>query len=129
MNRRVLVVDDDLPTLEVMELILRKIGCEPLVADNGMDAVHLIKAHVPELVLMDVMMSPMNGWQILETMMQDPEMRNVPVILFTAKRLEDEEISRYGSMVAGVLEKPISPSELRNALQIFFDGQKISGWA
>ncbi len=127
MNHRVLVVDDDTPTLEVMELILRKIGCEPLVADNGRDAVHLITAQAPELVLMDVMMSPLNGWQILEMMMQDPEMRSVPVILFTAKRLEDEEVSRYGGSVAGVLEKPISPSELKIALQLFFDGQKIKG--
>ena len=124
MNHRVLVVDDDMPTLEVMELILRKIGCVPLVAENGWDAMQMIKDHMPELVLMDVMMSPLNGWDLLELMVRDPELQNVPVILFTAKRLEEEEISRYGSSVAGVLEKPISPSELKNALQHFFDGQK-----
>lgn len=120
MVHKVLVVDDDTPTLEVMELILRKIGCEPLVADNGWDAMKVIKASSPELVLMDVMMSPMNGWQLLELKMQDAEMRDVPVILFTAKRLDDGELSRYGGAVVGVLEKPISPSELRAALQQFF---------
>ncbi|HZD43351.1 MAG TPA: response regulator, partial [Methanomicrobiales archaeon] len=61
MSHRVLVVDDDVPTLEVMELILRKIGCEPIMASNGGDAIEIIKSEAPELILMDVMMYPMNG--------------------------------------------------------------------
>ncbi|RPJ52455.1 MAG: response regulator [Methanobacteriota archaeon] len=124
MGRKVLVVDDDMPTLEVMKLILRKIGCEPIVVDNGWDAMKVIRTEAPDLVLMDVMMSPMNGWQLLELKMQDETIKSVPVILFTAKRLEDEEVARYGPEVAGVLEKPISPAELRVAIDRFFTAQK-----
>ncbi len=124
MGRKVLVVDDDMPTLEVMKLILRKIGCEPIVADNGWDAMKVIRAEVPDLVLMDVMMAPMNGWQLLELKMQDDAIKSIPVMLFTAKRLEDAEVARYGPEVAGVLEKPISPAELRLAIDRFFAAQK-----
>jgi CheY-like chemotaxis protein len=70
---------------------------------------------------MDVMMSPMNGWQFLELKQQDERIRDVPVMLFTAKRLEEEELVRFGKAVVGVLEKPISPLELKAALERFFN--------
>jgi CheY-like chemotaxis protein len=117
---KILVVDDDTPTLEVMKLILRKLGCEPVVVDNGWDALNIVRTDPPSLILMDVMMSPMNGWQFLELKQQDERIRDVPVMLFTAKSIETEEFARYGKAVVGVLEKPISPLELKAALQRFF---------
>ncbi|MDD1676360.1 MAG: response regulator [Methanomicrobiales archaeon] len=120
MPHKILVVDDDTPTLEVMKLILRKIGCEPVVVDNGWDALNIVRSDPPSLILMDVMMSPMNGWQFLELKQQDERIRNVPVMLFTAKSIETEELKRYGKAIVGVLEKPISPLELKAALQRFF---------
>jgi CheY-like chemotaxis protein len=120
MPHKILVVDDDTPTLEVMKLILRKIGCEPVVVDNGWDALNIVRSDPPALILMDVMMSPMNGWQFLELKQQDERIRDVPVMLFTAKSIETEELTRYGKAIVGVLEKPISPLELKAALQRFF---------
>jgi CheY-like chemotaxis protein len=123
MPHKILVVDDDMPTLEVMKLILRKIGCEPVVADNGWDAINIVRSDPPALILMDVMMSPMNGWQFLELKQEDQRIRDIPVMLFTAKRLEEDELARYGNAVVGVLEKPISPQELKAAIFRFL--QKI----
>lgn len=112
-----MVVDDDLPTLEVMELLLRKINREPLLVHNGWDALRAIKKEKPALIILDVMMSPIDGWQFLEELKRNDEFRNIPVLLFTAKHVWPEEYSRYADDIIGVLEKPISLAELKAALE------------
>lgn len=112
-----MVVDDDLPTLEVMELLLRKIDREPLLVHNGWDALRAIKKEKPALIILDVMMSPIDGWQFLEELKRNEELRDIPVLLFTAKHVWPEEYSRYANDIVGVLEKPISLAELKAALE------------
>ena len=68
-----MVVDDDLPTLEVMELLLKKINREPLLVHNGWDALRAIKKEKPALIILDVMMSPIDGWQFLEELRRNDE--------------------------------------------------------
>ncbi|MDV4342812.1 response regulator [Methanoculleus sp. YWC-01] len=112
-----MVVDDDLPTLEVMELLLRKIDREPLLVHNGWDALRAIKKEKPALIILDVMMSPIDGWQFLEELKRNDEFKDIPVLLFTAKHVWPEEYSRYADDIVGVLEKPISLAELKAALE------------
>src|SRR5690606_20439169 len=112
-----MVVDDDLPTLEVMELLLRKINREPVLVHNGWDALRLIKKEKPALIILDVMMSPIDGWQFLEELKRNEELKDIPVLLFTAKHVWPEEYSRYAEDIVGVLEKPISLAELKAALE------------
>lgn len=116
MGKKIMVVDDDLPTLEVMELLLKKIDREPLLVHNGWDALRAIKKEKPALIILDVMMSPIDGWQFLEELKRNDEYRNIPVLLFTAKHVWPEEYSRYENDIIGVLEKPISLAELKAAL-------------
>jgi len=112
-----MVVDDDLPTLEVMELLLKKINREPLLVHNGWDALRAIKKEKPALIILDVMMSPIDGWQFLEELKRNEEFKEIPVLLFTAKHVWPEEYSRYADDIVGVLEKPISLAELKTALE------------
>jgi len=112
-----MVVDDDLPTLEVMELLLRKIDREPLLVHNGWDALRMLKKEKPALIILDVMMSPIDGWQFLEELKRNEELKDIPVLLFTAKHVWPEEYSRYADDIVGVLEKPISLAELKVALE------------
>lgn len=116
MGKKIMVVDDDLPTLEVMELLLKKIDREPLLVHNGWDALRAIKKEKPALIILDVMMSPIDGWQFLEELKRNDEYRDIPVLLFTAKHVWPEEYSRYENDIIGVLEKPISLAELKAAL-------------
>jgi CheY-like chemotaxis protein len=116
-NTKIMVVDDDLPTLEVMELLLRKINREPLLVHNGWDALRMIKKEKPALIILDVMMSPIDGWQFLEELKRNEELKDIPVLLFTAKHVWPEEYSRYADDIVGVLEKPISLAELKTALE------------
>lgn len=85
MGSKIMVVDDDLPTLEVMELLLRKINREPVLVHNGWDALRMIKKEKPALIILDVMMSPIDGWQFLEELKRNEELKDIPVLLFTAK--------------------------------------------
>lgn len=117
MGNKIMVVDDDLPTLEVMDLLLRKINHEPLLVHDGWDALRMIKKEKPALIILDVMMSPMDGWQFLEEMKRNEDLRDIPVLLFTAKHVWPDEYSRYAEDIVGVLEKPISLAELRAALE------------
>lgn len=117
MGNKIMVVDDDLPTLEVMELLLKKINREPILAHNGWDALRMIKKEKPALVILDVMMSPIDGWQFLEELKRDEDLKDIPVLLFTAKHVWPEEYSRYEKDIVGVLEKPISLAELRTTLE------------
>ncbi|MDD4252932.1 MAG: response regulator [Methanoculleus horonobensis] len=117
MGNKIMVVDDDLPTLEVMELLLKKINREPLLVHNGWDALRAIKKEKPALIILDVMMSPIDGWQFLEELKRNDEYRDIPVLLFTAKHVWPEEYSRYANDIVGVLEKPISLAELKAALE------------
>jgi len=117
MGNKIMVVDDDLPTLEVMELLLRKIDREPLLVHNGWDALRIIKKDRPALIILDVMMSPIDGWQFLEELKRNQDLKDIPVLLFTAKHVWPEEYSRYADDIVGVLEKPISLAELKAALE------------
>jgi CheY-like chemotaxis protein len=117
MGNKIMVVDDDLPTLEVMDLLLRKIDREPLLVHNGWDALRIIKKDRPALIILDVMMSPIDGWQFLEELKRNQELKDIPVLLFTAKHVWPEEYSRYADDIVGVLEKPISLAELKSALE------------
>ncbi|RXE57217.1 histidine kinase [Methanoculleus taiwanensis] len=117
MGEKIMVVDDDLPTLEVMELLLRKIDREPLLVHNGWDALRILKKERPALIILDVMMSPIDGWQFLEELKRNEELKEIPVLLFTAKHVWPEEYSRYADDIVGVLEKPISLAELKTVLE------------
>lgn len=117
LGNKIMVVDDDLPTLEVMELLLRKIDRDPLLVHNGWDALRAIKKEKPALIILDVMMSPIDGWQFLEELKRNEEFKDIPVLLFTAKHVWPEEYSKYADDIVGVLEKPISLAELKAALE------------
>jgi CheY-like chemotaxis protein len=64
-------------------------------------------------------MSPMSGWEFLDKVKKDPDLKKIPILLFTAKHIWPEEYARYADEVAGVLEKPVLPNELKKALERF----------
>ncbi|NYT05210.1 MAG: response regulator [Methanomicrobiales archaeon] len=119
MSPKVMVIDDDLPTLEVMKLLLPRLGWDPIMVSNAVEALDLLEKEKPRLILLDIMMSPLNGWEFLKKLREKPEMRDIPVLLFTAKHIWPEEFSLYAEGVVGVLEKPVLPSDLRRVLEQF----------
>jgi CheY-like chemotaxis protein len=119
MARRIMVVEDDQPILELMEILLRRLGYEPILVMNGLEALEEVKKSPPELILLDIMMTPINGWEILEKLRGEYGMKDLPVLLFTAAPMVQREVAKLNDPALGILQKPVSFAELSAALQKF----------
>ena len=108
----VLVVDDDRNAVDILNRLLTKEGFSVKCAHGGREAVQLATAHPIDIILLDVMMPEMNGFQVCEALRQNPRTAEIPVILLTAK---DDMETRVVGMRLGVSEfltKPINKTEL-----------------
>ncbi len=123
MSRKIMVVEDDQPILELMDLMIRKLGYEPVLIANGLEALELIKKEPPALILLDIMMVPINGWEFLDKLRKEIGMREMPVILFTASPLVDEKKEQLHDKHLSVLIKPVSYSELKKGIGYYLDKQ------
>jgi len=108
-----MVVEDDQPILDLMDLMIQKLGYEPVLIANGLEALELIRKEPPALILLDIMMVPINGWEFLDRLRGDMGMREMPVILFTASPLVDEKAEQLKDPFLSVLIKPVSFGELK----------------
>lgn len=109
---RILVVDDDARNVRVLEAMLHADKYATMAAHNGQQALNLASEHLPELILLDVMMPDMNGFEVIEKLKADPATMRIPVIMITA--LDDRE-SRLYALQAGADEfitKPVDRIEL-----------------
>ena len=108
----VLVVDDDRNAVDILNRLLTKEGFTVLCANGGREALALVAAHTVDVILLDVMMPEMDGFQVCEALRQSDRTRNIPIILLTAK---DDMETRVVGMRLGVSEfltKPINKTEL-----------------
>ena len=80
----VLVVDDHVQNLELLEAYLEDLECTVQTASNGAEALELIGESTPDLIVLDVMMPQMSGYQLCERVKADPDLREVPVVMVTA---------------------------------------------
>ena len=112
MAYRILVVDDEPPIVRLMEFILARQGHEMLVAVNGEEALAKVREHRPDLVLLDIMMPRIDGYEVARSLRADPSLAEMPIIMLSAKA-QGEDIQK--GMDVGVDEyitKPFSPEYL-----------------
>jgi DNA-binding response OmpR family regulator len=109
---RILIVDDDPHAVEILTRMLEREGYECISAASGAAALQLLRAQAVDVILLDVMMPEMDGLEVCERLRQDSELRQIPVILLTAK---DDIETRSRGMSLGVSEyltKPVNKREL-----------------
>jgi DNA-binding response OmpR family regulator len=117
MAKRILVVDDDLPVVRLLRTRLEREGFQVDSAGNGAECLMAIEARRPDLVVLDVMMPVMDGFQALRVLREKPETRGLPVILLTAKK-EDADVTKGWATGADLyLTKPIDTEELLLAVK------------
>ncbi|PZS98441.1 twitching motility response regulator PilH [Stenotrophomonas maltophilia] len=120
---RILIVDDSPSQLLGIQRIVEKLGHQILTATDGAAGVETAKAELPDLVLMDVVMPNLNGFQATRTLARDEATRHIPVILVTTK---DQDTDRMWGMRQGAkayITKPFSEDELSEVLERVFARQ------
>ncbi|OPX62908.1 MULTISPECIES: response regulator [unclassified Methanoregula] len=117
MTKRILVVEDDEPILDLMDLLIRRLGYEPVLLSNGPDALRYAKNDPPALILLDIMMTPISGWEFLEKLRAEPSLKTLPVIIFSASPSVEEKMASINDPFLGVLHKPVSFVELRTGIE------------
>lgn len=117
MTRKILVVEDDEPILDLMDLLIRRLGYEPVLLSNGPDALRYAKNEPPALILLDIMMTPISGWEFLEKLRAEPAFRTLPVIIFSASPSVEEKMASISDPYLGVLHKPVSFVELKAGIE------------
>jgi len=116
---RVLIVDDSPSQLIGLRRITEKLGHEVITAEDGAAGVESAKRELPDLILMDVVMPNLNGFQATRTLAKDPKTSHIPIILVTTK---DQETDRVWGMRQGAktyVTKPVNEDELTKAINDF----------
>ncbi|MFA6226803.1 MAG: response regulator [Methanoregula sp.] len=119
MTRKIYVIEDDQPILELMELLIRKLDFEPVLVENVIESLEMIQQDPPALILLDIMMAPMNGWELLALLRKDEKTRDLPVIFFTASPSVKEKMALLNDPHLGMLQKPVSFTELKEEIGRF----------
>jgi twitching motility two-component system response regulator PilH len=110
--RRILIVDDSPTERHVLNDLLTKSGYEVVASDNGEDAILKAKSLKPDLILMDVVMTGLNGFQATRAISRDPETRAIPIILCTSKSQETDKIWGMRQGARDYIVKPVNRDEL-----------------
>lgn len=112
MGEIVLIVDDDLDVAGAVEVNLELEGYEVHVAHDGQEAIELARKLQPDLVLLDVLMPYLDGFEVCRALRSDPRTHNVAVILLTAKSLSRDKLMGFSAGADDFIVKPFEPAEL-----------------
>ncbi len=119
MKCKIMLVEDDQSILEMMDILLRGIGYEPVLAPDVLEALERVRKDPPALILLDIMMTPINGWEFLEKLRGEYGIKDLPVLLFTALPSAEERLSQMKDQNLGILQKPVTIPELRAGIERF----------
>lgn len=112
MSERILIIDDDLDTLKLVGLMLEREGYEIIVASNGVQGLSKAASDQPDLILLDVMMPDLDGYEVARRLKDNPQLAAIPIIMFTAKSMIDDKVKGFEVGVDDYLTKPTHPAEL-----------------
>jgi CheY-like chemotaxis protein len=116
-SKQVLIVDDDSDIRDAITQILEYEGFEVATASNGQEGINLLSGTRPALILLDLMMPVMNGWQFKSELEANPEFKNIPVIILSADGSIHQKSER--AHVAGYLKKPIQLDTLLTTVRTY----------
>jgi DNA-binding response OmpR family regulator len=108
-SKRVLVVDDDVKTVELVKLYLSRDGYKVLTAYDGTEALRLARENHPDLIVLDLMLPGVDGLEVCRTLRNESD---VPIIMLTARTTDEDKLTGLGSGADDYVSKPFSPREL-----------------
>jgi len=114
MAEKILIIDDDLDTLRLVGLMLQRQGYQITAAHNGQQGVEKALDDTPNLILLDVMMPDMDGYEVARRLRGNPQTEKIPILMFTAKTQLDDKVAGFEVGADDYLTKPTHPSELQS---------------
>lgn len=124
---KILAVDDEPHIRRLVQVNLERHGYEVVTASDGKDALEKVASEKPDLVVLDVMMPYMDGFEVLQTLRKNPETRDLPVIMLTAKAQDADVFRGWQSGADLYLTKPFNPMELISFVKRIFKSKETSG--
>ena len=112
MAKKILVVDDDLQTVKLVGLVLDRRGYEIIAAQRGEQALEKARTEDPSLVVLDIMMPDIDGYEVSRRLRSDPKTADLPILMFTAKSEVQDKVTGFEAGADDFLTKPIHPQEL-----------------
>jgi two-component system response regulator VicR len=123
--KRLAYIEDEAEMIDLVRLILGRRGYTVLGASGGREGLELIRKELPDLVLLDLMMPDMDGWEVYHQMKSEELTRDIPVIVITAKALNiDKVLGLRIAKVEDYIAKPFSPQELLQRVEQVLSKQK-----
>jgi len=123
--KKILCVEDEPEMIDLIRLILSRRGFETNGANGGKEGLEIIRREHPDLVLLDLMMPEMDGWEVYQQMKSDPATKDIPVIVVTAKAQSiDKVLGLHIAKVDDYITKPFSPQELLDSVDKVLSPQK-----
>ena len=113
MAEKILIVDDDVDTLRLVGIMLQRQGYQIIAATNGQQGLSKALEERPDLILLDVMMPDMDGYEVTRQLRQAPPTAQTPILMFTAKSQLDDKVAGFEVGVDDYLTKPTHPAELQ----------------
>jgi DNA-binding response OmpR family regulator len=117
-NKKVVYIEDESEMIDLVRLILSRKGYEVIGANGGREGLDAIRQKLPDLVLLDLMMPDMDGWDVYQQMKSVEATRDIPVIVITAKAQSiDKVLGLHIAKVDDYISKPFSPQELVDSVE------------
>src|SRR5947199_10451248 len=127
MPKKILAVDDERHIVRLVEVNLALAGYQVVTAIDGREALQKVEAEKPDLVVLDVMMPYMDGFEVLRNLKANPETADIPVIMLTAKAQDADVFRGWQSGVDCYLTKPFNPMELLTFVKRIFKSLEEEG--
>jgi len=116
--KRVVCIEDEPEMIDLVRLILGRKGFTVIGANGGVEGFDTVRREKPDLVLLDLMMPDMDGWEVYQQMKADPELKDIPVVVVTAKAQSiDKVLGLHIAKVDDYITKPFGPQELLESVE------------
>jgi two-component system, OmpR family, response regulator len=114
----IMIVDDCHLLAQLVEILLKKrLGASVVKAESGRRCLELAKTGKPDLILLDILMEPMDGWDTLMAIKNDPDASAIPVVVVTAKPITAAEVEEFGQHIEDCIIKPFAAADLCEAVE------------
>ncbi len=124
MTKKILCIEDEPEMIDLIRVILGRKGFEVVGASGGVEGLRILKEIKPDLILLDLMMPDMDGWEVYQQMKAEESTKHIPVIVVTARAQNiDKVLGLHIAKVDDYIAKPFSPQELLSSVEKILGSQ------